>query len=347
MGHELLALDVPGATGTVSRNSVERRTGRVVPEKPPQRPAAAAQGRVRRICPLLHEEDDHGLLPRLSRSRHMRLRDGYGRQRSPNRDAVPALVWNARGAAERGISHGVAKIRQQPRGRATAPDRPLHARGGARSSLRSFRQILHGMNVPGRSTCMSFVRRRRASLRSWRYWRCSLSDARASPRRPRCPSSSSRPPRRTPSLRDLSPTRAGKISGLGVVVVDTSGELIAGERMDGAPGRNIMMATAKAFTSVMYRTTTAKMSELYKTSPDRYFGIMNLYGNKVYLVGGGMPLAVDGKLVGAVGVAGLPNGQDEAAATAGLAAWEKVRATLPKYSLSIDPTAAQAPAGSA
>ena len=122
----------------------------------------------------------------------------------------------------------------------------------------------------------------------------------------------------------------GKNLRLGVVVVDTSGELIAGERMDGAPGRNIMMATAKAFTSVMYRTTTAKMSELYKTSPDRYFGIMNLYGNKVYLVGGGMPLAVDGKLVGAVGVAGLPNGQDEAAATAGIAAWEKVRATLPK-----------------
>src|SRR5215470_19757287 len=59
----------------------------------------------------------------------------------------------------------------------------------------------------------------------------------------------------------------GKNLRLGVVVVDTTGELIAGERMDGAPGRNIMMATAKAFTSVMYRTTTQAMSELYKTSP--------------------------------------------------------------------------------
>lgn len=48
----------------------------------------------------------------------------------------------------------------------------------------------------------------------------------------------------------------GKNLRLGAVVVDTSGELIAGERMDGAPGRNIMMATANAFTSVMYRTTT-------------------------------------------------------------------------------------------
>jgi uncharacterized protein GlcG (DUF336 family) len=122
----------------------------------------------------------------------------------------------------------------------------------------------------------------------------------------------------------------GKNLRLGVVVVDTSGELIAGERMDGTPGRNIMMATAKAFTSVMYRTTTQQMSELYKTSPDRYFGIMNLYGNKVYLVGGGVPLTVDGRLAGAVGVAGMPGGQDEAAARAGIAAWEQLRATLRK-----------------
>src|SRR5438552_1889849 len=113
--------------------------------------------------------------------------------------------------------------------------------------------------------------------------------------------------------------------GWGVVVVDTSGELIAGERMDGAPGRNILMATAKAFTSVMYRTPSGKMAELYKTNPDRYFGIMNLYGSKVYLVGGGVPLSLNGKLVGAVGVAGMPDGQDEAAAMAGIAAWEKAR----------------------
>src|SRR5262245_32716352 len=122
----------------------------------------------------------------------------------------------------------------------------------------------------------------------------------------------------------------GKNLRLGVVVVDTSGELIAGERMDGAPGRNIMMATAKAFTSVMYRTSTEKMAELYKTNPDRFFAIMNLYGNKVYLVGAGLPLALAGSLAAGGGVAGLPGGQDEAAARAGIAAWETMRATLRK-----------------
>jgi len=116
---------------------------------------------------------------------------------------------------------------------------------------------------------------------------------------------------------------------LGVVVLDTAGEMVAGERMDGAPGRNIQFAEGKAFASVMYRITSEKMSELYKNQPDRYFGIMNVYGNKVYLVSGGVPIAVDGKLIGAVGVAGTP-GQDEEAAKAGIAAWEKARASLRK-----------------
>ena len=111
---------------------------------------------------------------------------------------------------------------------------------------------------------------------------------------------------------------------LGVAVLDATGEMVAGEHTDGAPGRNIMFAQGKAYASVMYRATTSSLAELYKTRPDRYFGIMNMYGSKVYLVDGGVPLAVDGKLVGAVGVAGTP-GQDEECARAGIAAWEKAR----------------------
>jgi glc operon protein GlcG len=117
---------------------------------------------------------------------------------------------------------------------------------------------------------------------------------------------------------------------MGVIVLDTSGEIVAGERMDGASGRNVRFAEGKAYAAVMYRTTTQALSELYKTRPDRYFGIMNMYGDKVYLVGGGEPLAVDGKLIGAVGVAGLPEFEDERAGRAGIAAWEKVRANLRK-----------------
>ena len=85
------------------------------------------------------------------------------------------------------------------------------------------------------------------------------------------------------------------------------------------------LAEGKAFASVMFRQTTEVLGELAKSRPDRYFGIMNMYPGKIYLVGGGVPLAVDGKLVGGVGVAGLPEGVDEKASRAGIAAWMKLR----------------------
>ncbi len=117
---------------------------------------------------------------------------------------------------------------------------------------------------------------------------------------------------------------------MAVVVVDQSGNVVSADRMDGAALQNIRFAEGKAFASALYRQTTEDMGALYKTRPDRYFGIMNMYQGKIYLVGGGVPLAVDGKLVGGVGVAGLPEGVDEKSSRAGIAAWMKLRETMKK-----------------
>jgi uncharacterized protein GlcG (DUF336 family) len=117
---------------------------------------------------------------------------------------------------------------------------------------------------------------------------------------------------------------------MAVVVVDQAGNVVSSDRMDGASLQNIRFAEGKAFASALYRQTTQAMAELYKSRPDRYFGIMNMYPGKIYLVGGGVPLAVDGTLVGGVGVAGLPEGVDEQASRAGIAEWMKVRATMKK-----------------
>jgi uncharacterized protein GlcG (DUF336 family) len=113
-----------------------------------------------------------------------------------------------------------------------------------------------------------------------------------------------------------------------VVVVDASGNLISADTMDGVRFNDLKGAEGKAFAAAIFREPTQGLSELAKTRPDRYFGIMNMYAGKVYLVGGGVPLAVDGKLVGGVGVAGLPEFVDEKAARAGIAAWDKFRAAV-------------------
>jgi uncharacterized protein GlcG (DUF336 family) len=100
--------------------------------------------------------------------------------------------------------------------------------------------------------------------------------------------------------------------------------------MEGASFHLERFAKGKAYASIILRDRTETAAELAKSRPDRYFGIMNMYPGEVYLVGGGVPLAVGSRLVGAVGVAGLPQGVDEKAAEAGIAAWNKFRATMKK-----------------
>ncbi len=116
----------------------------------------------------------------------------------------------------------------------------------------------------------------------------------------------------------------------GIAIVDQAGDLIAAERADGGTYRNVKFATGKAFASAIFGQTTEQLGAVQKTRPDRYFGILNMYPGKVYLVGGGVPLTLDGKLIGAVGVAGLPEGVDEKAGRAGIAAWMKFREGMKK-----------------
>ena len=115
-----------------------------------------------------------------------------------------------------------------------------------------------------------------------------------------------------------------------VVILDEEGQLISADRMEGASFHLERFAKGKAYASIILRDRTETAAELAKSRPDHYFGIMNMYPGEVYLVGGGVPLAVGNRLVGAVGVAGLPQGVDEKAAEAGIAAWNKFRATMKK-----------------
>ena len=146
------------------------------------------------------------------------------------------------------------------------------------------------------------------------------------------------PPTLAPPLISLAEARAiidGAVAftrdqnlNMAVVVLDVAGNLVSADKMDGTTFNNARFAEGKAFASAILRQTTEVLANLAKERPDRYFGIMNMYPGKVYLVGGGVPLTIDGRLVGAVGVAGLPQGVDEKAARAGIAAWEKFRENM-------------------
>ncbi len=113
---------------------------------------------------------------------------------------------------------------------------------------------------------------------------------------------------------------------MAVVVMDHSGNVVSSDRMDGAPFRNVHEAEGKAYASALYGRPTQELGEFEATRPDRYFGIINMHPGKVYLVGGGLPLVVEGILVGAVGIAGLPQGVGVLAGQAAILDWESSRA---------------------
>jgi len=78
------------------------------------------------------------------------------------------------------------------------------------------------------------------------------------------------------------------------------------------------MATAKAWTAVSFRSSTAELADA--TQPGRpQSGVRSRPG--VAAVGGGLMIEAGGSLLGAIGVSGAPGArEDEACAAAGIAA---------------------------
>ena len=88
-----------------------------------------------------------------------------------------------------------------------------------------------------------------------------------------------------------------------VAVVDPHGELVAFLRTDGCPLASINNAVNKAFTAAREGVTSQVVGE---RSRDDKFPLTN-FGDPRYIGwGGGVPIVVNGTIIGAVGVSGLP-----------------------------------------
>ena len=98
---------------------------------------------------------------------------------------------------------------------------------------------------------------------------------------------------------------------LAIAVVEPSGELVAFARMDGVPYGSIPLAQAKARTSARFRTTTASREE--QVNNGRY---ALLTADDFVAIGGGVPIVLDGRIVGAVGISGGTSAEDAVVAAA-------------------------------
>jgi uncharacterized protein GlcG (DUF336 family) len=100
-----------------------------------------------------------------------------------------------------------------------------------------------------------------------------------------------------------------------VAIVDTAGSLVYFERIEDTQTVSMDIAIMKAKAAATYRRPTrAFLDAINKGGP----AIMTLPG--VVASPGGVPIMVDGKVIGAVGVSGVTGDQDEQCAKAGIAA---------------------------
>ncbi|HTO21314.1 MAG TPA: heme-binding protein [Spirochaetia bacterium] len=90
--------------------------------------------------------------------------------------------------------------------------------------------------------------------------------------------------------------------GAAIAVTDSHGELIAFLKMDGCHLPPVQIAVNKAFTAARERRASGAVGESSRNHP---FPMTN-YGDLRYTGwAGGMPVIVDGQVVGAIGISGL------------------------------------------
>jgi glc operon protein GlcG len=123
---------------------------------------------------------------------------------------------------------------------------------------------------------------------------------------------------------------AGKGGSMSLYVIDTAGEFVHMERMDGQVFNNIRTALMKAQTSLQARVPTSVYTAQGRNNPAGQNRTIVQYD--FFTNAGGIPIVVDGQMIGAVGVGGgAGGGGDENCAIEGLKATFGEHVTLPTY----------------
>jgi uncharacterized protein GlcG (DUF336 family) len=107
-----------------------------------------------------------------------------------------------------------------------------------------------------------------------------------------------------------------------VAVVDEGGHLVACHRMDGALWVTPEIARAKANAAAGFQTSTLDLEERFNKGRQLFAGTVASLPEHAFVFGrGAMPIVIDGRNVGAVGVSGaVPADNDHAIAEACLGA---------------------------
>lgn len=108
-----------------------------------------------------------------------------------------------------------------------------------------------------------------------------------------------------------------------ISVVDDGGNLVAIHRMDDAWLASIDISQNKAWTSAALKMPTATLADATVPAAE-LFGLNTTNNGRLVVFGGGIPLIMDGKVVGAIGVSGSAVPHDVQVAEAGVKVFNKM-----------------------
>jgi uncharacterized protein GlcG (DUF336 family) len=112
--------------------------------------------------------------------------------------------------------------------------------------------------------------------------------------------------------------RAGEIGvPMCIAITDESGQLVAFERMDGGKTTSVTIAIDKAFTAAGAKRATHEYGTASQPGAPAY-GINSAIAGRLMVVGGGLPVIVDGEVVGGIGISSGTPDQDRDCAQAGI-----------------------------
>jgi glc operon protein GlcG len=100
---------------------------------------------------------------------------------------------------------------------------------------------------------------------------------------------------------------------MAIAIAEPTGALVYFARMDGVQYASIGLAKAKAETAAQYRRSTKMFTDALN---DGHLFFLTFAG--LCAAPGGLPLVVNGKLIGAIGVSGGAGHQDDIVAKAGV-----------------------------
>lgn len=99
-------------------------------------------------------------------------------------------------------------------------------------------------------------------------------------------------------------------------IVDDGGHLLWYQRLDGAAATSAYIAPAKARTAALGRRESKSYEDVINNGRISFLSAPELEG----MLEGGVPVIVDGHVIGAVGVSGVKSNEDAQIAKAGIAA---------------------------